>query len=64
MVGVAAGGVGADPRHRADAGGDAGRSFGAVIAYSKIEPVQVALFGIVILGDPLGLWTAAAILLS
>lgn len=40
------------------------RSFGAAVAYSKTEPVQVALFGILILGDPLGLWTAAAIVLA
>lgn len=40
------------------------RSFSAAIAYTKTEPVQVAIFGIVILGDPLGAWTALAILLA
>jgi drug/metabolite transporter (DMT)-like permease len=37
------------------------RSFSAVIAYTKTEPVQVAIFGIVILGDSLGVSTALAI---
>src|SRR5215218_4792151 len=29
------------------------RSFSVVTAYTKTEPVQVALFGLVLLGDPL-----------
>ncbi|WGF87418.1 EamA family transporter [Marinivivus vitaminiproducens] len=40
------------------------RSFGAVIAYTKTEPVQVALFGAIILGDPLGLTGALAIVVA
>src|ERR1700692_2124811 len=39
------------------------RSFVVVIAYTKTEPVQVALFGLAFLGDPLSLPTAIAILL-
>jgi drug/metabolite transporter (DMT)-like permease len=38
------------------------RSFVVAIAYTKTEPVQVALFGLVFLGDPLTLGAAIAIL--
>jgi drug/metabolite transporter (DMT)-like permease len=40
------------------------RSFSLVIAYTKTEPVQVALFGLAVLGDPLTAWTAGAILVA
>ena len=40
------------------------RSFVVAIAYTKTEPVQVALFGLAFLGDPLNLPTAIAILLA
>ena len=40
------------------------RSFVVAIAYTKTEPVQVALFGLAFLGDPLNAMTAAAILLA
>jgi drug/metabolite transporter (DMT)-like permease len=40
------------------------RSFVVVYAYIKTEPVQVALFGLVLLGDPLTLPMAAAILIA
>lgn len=40
------------------------RNFAVGTAYSKTETVQTALFGIVILGDPLGLGAAAAIVIS
>jgi drug/metabolite transporter (DMT)-like permease len=40
------------------------RSFVVAIAYTKTEPVQVALFGLAFLGDALNLPTAAAILLA
>src|SRR5690606_19167629 len=40
------------------------RSFVVAIAYIKTEPVQVALFGLVFLGDHLTLPTAAAILIA
>jgi drug/metabolite transporter (DMT)-like permease len=40
------------------------RSFVVAIAYTKTEPVQVAVFGLAFLGDPLNLGTAAAILLA
>ena len=40
------------------------RSFVVAIAYTKTEPVQVALFGLAFLGDPLNLFTAIAILLA
>jgi len=40
------------------------RSFIVAIAYTKTEPVQVALFGLAFLGDPLNLPTAIAILLA
>jgi drug/metabolite transporter (DMT)-like permease len=38
------------------------RSFVVTIAYIKTEPVQVALFGLMLLGDPVSLPMAAAIL--
>src|SRR5215213_9540886 len=34
------------------------RSFSLVTAYTKTEPMQVAVFGLVVLGDPLTLMTA------
>ncbi|MDQ0355765.1 drug/metabolite transporter (DMT)-like permease [Rhodoplanes tepidamans] len=40
------------------------RSFLVVIAYTKTEPVQVALFGLVVLGDAVTLPMAAAILVA
>ena len=40
------------------------RSFVVATAYSKTEPVLVALFGLVFLGDQLTLWLAAAIALG
>ena len=40
------------------------RSFVVAIAYTKTEPVQVAVFGLAFLGDPLNFPTAVAILLA
>jgi drug/metabolite transporter (DMT)-like permease len=40
------------------------RSFLVTIAYTKTEPVQVALFGLVVLGDAVTPGTAAAILIA
>ena len=40
------------------------RSFSLVTAYVKTEPVQVALFGLAVLGDPLTILTALAIVLA
>ena len=40
------------------------RSFSLVTAYIKTEPVQVALFGLAVLGDPLTVGAAAAIALA
>ncbi len=40
------------------------RSFVVAIAYIKTEPVQVAVFGLVLLGDQLTLWMAVAILIA
>jgi drug/metabolite transporter (DMT)-like permease len=40
------------------------RSFSLVTAYVKTEPVQVAVFGLVVLGDPLTPAIAAAILIA
>jgi drug/metabolite transporter (DMT)-like permease len=40
------------------------RNFVVGTTYSKTEPVQVAVFGILVLGDPLGLTAAVAILVS
>ena len=40
------------------------RSFVVVYAYIKTEPVQVALFGLIFLGDAVTLPMAAAILIA
>src|SRR6202047_2144064 len=40
------------------------RSFVVAIAYIKTEPVQVALFGLVLLGDAVTPWLALAILVA
>src|SRR6202163_4804683 len=40
------------------------RSFVVTIAYIKPEPVQVALFGLVLLGDAVTPWLALAILVA
>jgi drug/metabolite transporter (DMT)-like permease len=40
------------------------RSFVVAIAYIKTEPVQVALFGLIFLGDALSVGTVAAILIA
>ena len=40
------------------------RNFAVGTTYSKTETVQTAIFGILILGDPLGLGAALAILIS
>jgi drug/metabolite transporter (DMT)-like permease len=40
------------------------RNFAVGTTYSKTETVQTAMFGILILGDPLGLGAAAAIVIS
>jgi drug/metabolite transporter (DMT)-like permease len=40
------------------------RNFAVGTAYSKTETVQTAIFGIAILGDPLGMGAAAAIVIS
>jgi drug/metabolite transporter (DMT)-like permease len=40
------------------------RNFAVGTTYSKTETVQTAIFGIVILGDPLGIGAAAAIVIS
>ncbi len=40
------------------------RSFAVTIAYTKTEPVQVALFGLVFLGDCLTLWMTIAIVIA
>jgi drug/metabolite transporter (DMT)-like permease len=40
------------------------RSFVVTIAYIKTEPVQVALFGLILLGDAVTLWLALAILVA
>ncbi|HEY6256016.1 MAG TPA: DMT family transporter [Xanthobacteraceae bacterium] len=41
-----------------------GRSFVVTIAYIKTEPVEVALFGLVLLGDAITPWLAFAILVA
>src|SRR6267378_247486 len=41
-----------------------GRSFVVTIAYIKTEPVQVALFGLILLGDAVTLGLALAILIA
>jgi drug/metabolite transporter (DMT)-like permease len=38
------------------------RNFAVAIAYSRTEPVQIAIFGLIVLGDPLTLMLGAAIL--
>ena len=40
------------------------RSFVVTIAYIKTEPIQVALFGLIFLGDKLSLGMVAAILIA
>lgn len=40
------------------------RSFVVTTAYTKLEPVLVALFGVLILGDHLGLWAWVAIFVA
>jgi drug/metabolite transporter (DMT)-like permease len=40
------------------------RSFSLVTAYIKTEPVQVAVFGLAVLGDPLTLTTTTAIVIA
>jgi drug/metabolite transporter (DMT)-like permease len=40
------------------------RSFVVTTAYTKLEPVLVALFGVAILGDHLSLWAWSAILIA
>lgn len=40
------------------------RDFVVVTVWTKTEPVQVAIFGLLVLGDPLGLGTAASIMLA
>lgn len=40
------------------------RSFGVAIAYTKTEPVQVAIFGVVLLGESLGWLGAGAVLIA
>ncbi|MDJ1157392.1 EamA family transporter [Chelatococcus sp. SYSU_G07232] len=40
------------------------RSFAVTIAYTKTEPVQVALFGFLVLGDPLSALGATAVVIA
>jgi drug/metabolite transporter (DMT)-like permease len=40
------------------------RSFVVTIAYIKTEPIQVAIFGLVFLGDPLNFWMIIAIVVA
>src|SRR3954447_20600225 len=40
------------------------RSFVVVVAYIKTEPIQVAIFGLLFLGDPLNLWMMLAIVIA
>ena len=40
------------------------RNFAVGTTYSKTETIQTAIFGIVILGDPIGVWATIAILVS
>jgi drug/metabolite transporter (DMT)-like permease len=40
------------------------QSFSVAIAYTKTEPVQVAVFGLAVLGDPLSVWGVLAILIA
>src|SRR5215213_5304320 len=41
-----------------------GRSFVVTIAYIKTEPIQVAIFGLLFLGDPLNFWMMTAIVIA
>jgi drug/metabolite transporter (DMT)-like permease len=41
-----------------------GRSFVVTIAYIKTEPIQVAIFGLLFLGDPLNVWMMTAIVIA
>ena len=41
-----------------------GRSFVVTIAYIKTEPIQVAIFGLLFLGDPLNFWMMIAIVVA
>lgn len=41
-----------------------GQGFGVATALMKTEPVTLALFGVIFLAEPLGLWRLAAILLA
>jgi len=40
------------------------RSFVVTIAYIKTEPIQVAIFGLLFLGDPLNVWMMVAIVVA
>ena len=40
------------------------RSFVVTIAYIKTEPIQVAVFGLLFLGDPLNVWMMVAIMVA
>src|SRR5689334_14837701 len=40
------------------------RSFVVVVAYIKTEPIQVAVFGLLFLGDPLNVWMMLAIVIA
>jgi drug/metabolite transporter (DMT)-like permease len=40
------------------------RSFVVVVAYIKTEPIQVAIFGLLFLGDPLNVWMVLAIVIA
>ena len=40
------------------------RSFVVVVAYIKTEPIQVAIFGLLFLGDPLNVWMMLAIVIA
>lgn len=40
------------------------RNFAVAIAYSRTEPVQIAIFGLIVLGDPLTVLLAAAVLVA
>src|SRR5882724_8278858 len=40
------------------------RSFVVTIAYIKTEPIQVAIFGLLFLGDPINLWLMVAIVVA
>jgi drug/metabolite transporter (DMT)-like permease len=40
------------------------RAFVVVTAWTKTEPIQVAVFALVVLGDPLSLWSIAGIIVA